>query len=69
MAVIGPEADIQAHAHVGRGAAVGAKAKIGVRTHVGEHAMVQAGSLIGDDVTIADGEHVATDRRGLWLAA
>jgi hypothetical protein len=30
---------------------------------------VAGGSLIGDDETIADGERVATDKRGLRLAA
>jgi NDP-sugar pyrophosphorylase family protein len=68
-AVIGPEADIAPHAHIGSGAAIGAGAKIGVRTHVGTGARVAVGSLIGDDETIGDGERVATDRRGLRLAA
>jgi len=30
---------------------------------------VAGGSLIGDDESIGDGEAVATDRRGLHLAA
>jgi len=40
-----------------------------VRTQVGSGATVAGGSLIGDDVTIHDGESVATDRRGFRLAA
>jgi len=68
-AVIGPEAEIAAHAHIGPGAAVGARSKIGVRTSVGDHAIIAMGSLIGDDEIIADRERVATDKRGLRLAA
>lgn len=36
---------------------------------VGANARVAGGSLIADDAQIADGEKVATDRRGLRLAA
>jgi len=61
--------DIAPHAHIGSGAAIGAGAKIGVRTYVGAGARVAVGSLIGDDETIGDSERVATDRRGLRLAA
>ncbi len=68
-AVIGPDAEIAPHAHIRSGAAIGRGAKIGVRTVVGAHARVAGGSLIGDDQQIGDGEQVATDRRGLRLAA
>ncbi|MDF2919701.1 MAG: UDP-3-O-[3-hydroxymyristoyl] glucosamine N-acyltransferase, partial [Microbacterium sp.] len=40
-----------------------------VRTQVGHNARVATGSLIGDDEIINDGEAVATDQRGLRLAA
>ena len=46
-----------------------AVSKIGIRTTVGAHARVAGGSLIGDNEIVADGERVATDRRGLRLAA
>ena len=68
-AVIGPDVEIAPHAHIGSGAAIGAGAKIGVRTQVGTGARVAVGSLIGDDETIGDGERVATDQKGLRLAA
>ncbi len=68
-AVIGPEAHIEPHAHICAGAVIGAGAHIGVRTQVGHNARVAMGSLIGDDEIINDGEAVATDRRGLRLAA
>ena len=68
-AVIGPEARIEPHAHICAGAVIGAGAHIGVRTQVGSNARVAVGSLIGDDEIINDGEAVATDRRGLRLAA
>ena len=66
---IGPDAEIAPHAHIGPRAAIGPRAKIGVRTQIGHDARVAGGSLIGDDETVGDGERVATDRRGLRLAA
>jgi acetyltransferase-like isoleucine patch superfamily enzyme len=44
-------------------------AKIGVRTFIGAGARVAGESLIGDDESVGDGERIATDRRGLRLAA
>ena len=36
---------------------------------IGAHARVAVGSLLGDDETVGENERVATDRRGLRLAA